>query len=116
MCSGSPALGRGGASAVVAGTPAQKLLEGVDAGTVAVTPEHPETISPNQSQAQWMDIGRHRCRVEQWAPADLLNATGTGTRQPKRSCREEGLVASVIPFDENAVVPAVDGVGDREHG
>ena len=115
MCSGSPALGRAGASAVVAGTSAEKLLKGVDAGTVAITPVHPETIGPNQSQAQWAYIGRYLCRVEQRAPADLLNAAGTGTRQPKQPGREEGLVALIIPFNENAVVAAVDGVGDGEH-
>src|SRR4051794_14916592 len=99
MCSGSPALGRAGATAVVAGTPTQKLLEGVDARTVAITPVHPESIGANQSQTFWFYIGRHVCRVEQRAPADLLDATGARTRQPKPSCREEGLVASVIPFD-----------------
>jgi len=76
---------------------------------------HPETIGPDQSQAQWAYIGRHLPRVEQRAPADLLNAAGAGTRQPKQPGREEGLVASVIPFDEDAVVAAVDGVGDGEH-
>jgi len=116
MCSGSPALGRAGASAVVAGTSAEKLLKGVDAGTVAITPLHPETIGTDKSQAQWAYIGRYLCRVEQRAPADLLNAAGTGTRQPKQPGREEGLVAPVIPFDENTVVASVDGVGDREHG
>jgi len=91
-------------------------LKGVDAGTVAITPMHPETIGPDQSQAQWAYIGRHLCRVQQRAPADFLNAAGAGTRQPKQPGREEGLVASVIPFDEDAVVAAVDGVGDGEHG
>src|SRR5690349_17957799 len=93
MCSGSPDFGLA-ASAVVAGTSAEKLLKGVDAGTVAITPVHPETVGPNQSQAQWAYIGRYLCRVEQRAPADLLDAAGAGTRQPKQSCREEGLVAS----------------------
>ena len=116
MCSGSPALWRTGASAAVAGTPAEKLLKGVDAGTVAITPVHPETIGPNQSQAHWAYIGRYLCRIEQRVPADLLNAAGAGTRQPKQPGREEGLVALVIPLDENAVVAAVDGVGDGEHG
>src|SRR5215213_8245315 len=115
MCSGSRAPGRGG-SAFAAGTPTQQLLEGIDPRTVAVAPVNPETVGTDQSQAQRFDVGRHRSRVEQWTPADLFDAAGTGTGQPKQSCREKGLVTPVIPFDEDAVVAAVDGVWNREHG
>src|SRR4051794_28939810 len=79
MCSGSPALGRASASAVVAGASTQELLEGVDAGTVAITPLNPNTIGPNQGQAQRLYIGSHVCRVEQRAPADLLDAASART-------------------------------------
>src|SRR4051812_30628964 len=116
MCSGSPALRRAGARTVVAGASTQELLEGVDACTVAIAPVHPKTVGPNQGQAQWFYIGSHVCRIEQWAPADLLHATGARTGQPKQPCRIKSLVATVIPLDKDAIVAAVNGVGNGEHG
>ena len=56
-----------------------------------------------------------RCRIEQGAAAHLLDAGGAGTGQPKLAGRKEALMTLLIPLDEDAVVPAVDGVGDGVH-
>jgi hypothetical protein len=64
-----------------------------------------------------MNIGRHAFGIEDWSPAHLLDTDGAGTRQPKLTGREKSLVASFLPFNEDAVVTAGDSVGDRKtHG
>lgn len=111
MCPGSPALLWKRLPAALAGTGLSQEGEGVDAGAVSVTPVHPKTVRTDQSQRHRPDVGRHVARIEEGPSAHLFNAAGAGAGQAQHPGGEKALVPLVIPLDEDAVVPAVDGVG-----
>jgi hypothetical protein len=112
MCRRSPPTASIAGSTPLAGTDSTQELEGVDPGPVAVAPVHSESVRPNQLNRNGTDVGWNDRGVEERAATHFLDAAGTGARQPQGSSGEKPVMSLLVPFDEEPVVSAVDGVGD----
>jgi hypothetical protein len=115
MCPRSPGRGAPG-PALRTGTGGQKALEGVDAGAMTVAPLDAEPIGADQGKRNWSDVSRNGGRIQDRQAAHLIHAGGAGAGQAQVTGGIHGMVFGV-PFDDDAVVPPLDGVGDGEgHG
>jgi hypothetical protein len=108
MCRRSPSL----FLALGTRTAAKQLLEGVNTGSMSITPVDAQSVSTNELERYRPDVCRYPDRVQQRAAAHLLNAAGAGTGQAEGAGRKESGVTVLVPFDQETVVPAIDGVGD----
>lgn len=81
---------------------------------MAIAPLNTETVRADQGQVGGVDIRRYPSRIEQRTAGHFFHARGAGTRQPELAGREETLVARLVPFDLEAGVAPVDGVGNQE--
>ena len=82
---------------------------------MSVTPLDPEPVSTHQSNADGTDIGRYGCRIEQRSATHFFDAPSAGACEPERPSGIEADMTVLVPFDLQAVVLAIDGVGDRVH-
>src|SRR4029450_8373612 len=107
MCPGSRT------AAALARAGGEQAFEGVDARAMAVAPLHPEPVGADQRDGAGEDGRRPLGRVEDGAPAHLLDTSGAAAGQPERPGGVEGTVTLLVPFDEQTVVLAGDSVGYR---
>lgn len=100
-------------AALSAGATPEQLLESIDACAVTIAPVDSQAVGTHQPNRYRPNVARHTRGVQQGTPAHLLHAPGTGAGQAKRTGGEEAHVPVLVPFDEEAVVPAINGVGDH---
>jgi hypothetical protein len=81
---------------------------------MTVTPDHLESIGPHQRERQRPDVCRYTLWVQQGPAAHLLDAGGAGAGQAKGPGRIKPPVPLLVPFDQDSVVSAVNGVGNGE--
>jgi hypothetical protein len=81
---------------------------------VTIAPINPDPVGAYEGDTGGPDIRGNGGGVEQWPAAHLLDASGAGTGQAEGTRRIESLMGSLLPFDEDSVVAAIDGVGDHE--
>lgn len=110
MCRRSP----GGTGNTAAAT--KQPLKGVYAGRMSITPLDPDAICTHESNGDRPDIPWDHSRIQKRPPADLLDAAGAGAVKTQRASRVEAFVTTLIPFDSETVVLAIDGVRDRVAG
>jgi hypothetical protein len=79
---------------------------------MTITPGDSQTVGAYQLERDRPNIGGNSRRVEQGATTHLLDAPGTRTSQAQGAGGKEPLMTVLVPLDEQAVVAAVDGVGD----
>src|SRR3954463_11708435 len=111
MCPRSPGVHCAALAGAIAGTQAEQLIVGVDAGAMPIAPLDPQTICTHQRDGDRANVGPHSAGFEQRPTGHLFDAAGAGARQPKLAGRKERLMSRGLPVDQKSIVPAGDAVG-----
>ena len=110
MCRRSPK-----AHAPLTGAAAEQTLEGIDPGRVAITPLDLEAIRAHEGKGERPDIGGDAGRIKKRSATHLLYAAGARAGQTEVAGWIKPFVAGLVPLDAEAIILAVDGVGDGVH-
>ena len=83
---------------------------------MTVAPLDSKAISADQLQGEGPNVRRYVAWVEQRPATHLFDTPGTGTGKPEGTGREEAGVTQLIPFDQETVIAAGNGIGNGRHG
>lgn len=79
-----------------------------------VAPRDAKSIGADQGDAYRLNGGGHSPRVEQGPPGHFFHTGRAGTRQPEFPGGKPALVTRLVPFNQEAVFPAIYGVWNQE--